>query len=155
MRLGSARTGDRAIPARLPIANGLSLDPAEIGISFIRASGPGGQNVNKVSSAVQLRLDLMGSPSLPGPVKTRAARLAGQRLTGEGEIVITAERHRTQALNREDATARLLELLRAAATPPRPRRPTRPTLASKQRRLAHKTQRSGVKKLRTSRPELE
>src|SRR5690606_4020965 len=124
----------REIPARLPIANGLSLDPAEIGISFIRASGPGGQNVNKVSSAVQLRFDLMGSPSLPGPVKTRAARLAGQRLTGEGEVVITAERHRTQALNREDATERLLELLRAAATPPKPRRATRPTLASQRRR---------------------
>jgi ribosome-associated protein len=150
-----ASTEAPAIPTRLPIANGLSLDPGELEISFIRASGPGGQNVNKVSTAAQLRFDLMGSPSLPGPVKTRAARLAGQRLTTEGVIVITAERHRTQAMNRADAEARLLELLSQAATPPKPRRATKPTLASQRRRLEKKVQRSGVKKMRSGKPELD
>ena len=111
--------------------------------------------MNKVSSAAQLRFDLKGSPSLPAGVKARAARLAGSRLTTEGEIVITADRHRTQALNRDDAVARLVELLAAAAVPPKPRRPTRPTLASKQRRLERKSQRSGVKRLRSGRPELD
>ena len=137
----------------LPITPTMSIDPSELVVSFIRASGPGGQNVNKVASAVQLRFDLANSPSLSPPVKARAGRLAGSRLTQDGEIVITADRHRTQALNRDDAVARLVELLAAAAVPPKPRRPTRPTLASKQRRLDRKTQRSGVKKLRTSRPE--
>ncbi len=141
--------------ARLPITPTLSLDPAEIGISFIRASGPGGQNVNKVSSAAQLRFDLRGSPSLPAGVKARAARLAGTRLTSEGEIVITADRHRTQALNRDDAVARLIDLLADAAVPPKPRRPTRPTFASKQRRLERKAQRSRIKRLRSGRPEIE
>jgi ribosome-associated protein len=106
-----------------------------------------------VSTAAQLRFDLMGSPSLPMPVKARAGRLAGQRLTTAGEIVITADQHRTQAMNRDDAIGRLLELLRQAATPPKPRRPTRPTLASKQRRLKAKTERSGVKKLRSGKVE--
>jgi ribosome-associated protein len=131
----------------------VALDPAEIGISFIRASGPGGQNVNKVSTAAQLRFNLMGSPSLPAPVKARAARLAGSRLTTEGVIVITADRHRTQALNREDAIARLMELLRAAAVPPKPRRKTQPTLASRERRITKKKERSGVKRLRQTRVE--
>lgn len=139
---------EEAMTSRLPITASLSLDPAEISVSFIRASGPGGQNVNKVSTAAQLRFDLASSSSLPAPVKARARRLAGSRLTLEGEIVITADRHRTQALNRDDAIDRLLELLRAAATPPKPRRPTRPTLASKQRRLTAKTRRGGVKRLR-------
>ena len=89
----------------LTITHALALDPAELDISFIRASGPGGQNVNKVSSAAQLRFDLMGSPSLPDPMKRRAAALAGSRLTTEGVIVITADRFRTQALNRDDAIA--------------------------------------------------
>jgi ribosome-associated protein len=140
---------------RLPITSTLSLDPAELTISFIRASGPGGQNVNKVSTAAQLRFDLMASPSLPMPVKARAGRLAGSRLTTTGEIVITADQHRTQAMNRDDAIGRLLALLKDAATPPKPRRPTRPTLASKQRRLEGKSQRSGVKKLRSGKPAME
>ncbi|MBI4922367.1 MAG: aminoacyl-tRNA hydrolase [Devosia nanyangense] len=136
----------------LAITASLSLDPAEITISFIRASGPGGQNVNKVSTAAQLRFDLIGSPSLPVGLKARAARLAGSRLTNEGIVVITADRHRTQALNRDDAIARLVELLKDAAVPPKPRRATRPTLASKTRRLATKTKRGGIKKLRSGKP---
>ena len=104
---------------------------------------------------MQLRFDLMGSPSLPMPVKSRAARLAGQRLTTEGVIVINAERHRTQGMNRADAEARLLELLTQAATPPKPRRKTQPTLASKRKRLETKTQRGGVKKMRSGKVELE
>lgn len=141
--------------ARLPITASLSLDPAEIAISFIRASGPGGQNVNKVSTAAQLRFDLRNSPSLPFGVKARAEKLAGSRLTSEGEIVISADRHRTQAMNRDDAITRLIDLLRAAATPPKPRRATRPTLASKQRRLDRKGERSTVKRLRTHKPDME
>lgn len=140
---------------RLAITATLSLDPGEIDIAFIRSSGPGGQNVNKVSTAAQLRFDLRGSPSLPEGMKNRAVRLAGSRLTTEGVIVISADRHRTQALNRDDAIERLLELLKAAAVPPKPRRATRPTLASKQKRLEGKAQRSGVKKLRTVKPGLD
>jgi len=140
---------------RLPITATLSLDPGELTISFIRASGPGGQNVNKVSTAAQLRFDLRNSPSLADPVKARAARLAGSRLTTDGVIVITADRFRTQSLNRDDAIDRLLELLREAAVPPKPRRKTRPTLASKTRRLESKSKRGGVKKLRTVKPGLD
>ena len=136
----------------LIITPSIRLDPAELTLSYIRASGPGGQNVNKVSSAAQLRFDLMGSPSLPPPVKARAARLAGARLTADGVIVITADRFRSQPLNRDDAVARLLELLREAAISPKPRRKTRPTLASQQRRLEGKVRRGGVKKLRSARP---
>jgi ribosome-associated protein len=140
---------------RLPITASLSLDPGELTISFIRASGPGGQNVNTLSTAAQLRFDLDGSPSLPEPVKARARRVAGSRLTTEGQIVISADRFRTQALNRDDAIDRLLELLREAATPPKPRRATRPTLASKARRLESKSKRGGVKKLRSAKPGLD
>ena len=136
----------------LRITPTLSLNPAEIEIAFIRASGPGGQNVNKVSTAAQLHFDLRRSPSLPDGLKTRAARAAGSRLSSEGVIVITADRFRTQALNRDDAIGRLVELLRDAAVPPKPRRATRPTLASKQRRLEGKKQRSGVKSLRRTKP---
>ena len=141
-----------AIADRLAITTSLSLDPAEITISFIRASGPGGQNVNKVSTAAQLRFDLIGSPSLPAALKARAARLSGSRLTNEGTIVISADRYRTQTLNRDDAIARLIELLKDAAVPPKPRRATRPTLASKTRRLETKTKRGGIKKLRSGKP---
>ena len=143
------------MPEGLPITATLSLDPSEIQIAFIRSSGPGGQNVNKVSTAAQLHFDLRNSPSLPEAIKARAARAAGSRLSGEGVIVITADRFRTQALNRDDAIARLMELLRDAAIPPKPRRATRPTLASKQRRLEGKRQRSGVKSLRSTRPSFD
>jgi len=143
------------MPDRIAITESIGLDPSEIEIGFIRSSGPGGQNVNKVSTAAQLRFDLRHSPSLPEAVKARAATLAGSRLTQDGEIVITATRFRTQPLNRDDAIARLVELLQAAAVPPKARRPTRPTLGSKLRRLETKTQRSGVKRLRSHKPTME
>ena len=138
--------------ASIPVTPTLALDENEIELSYIRASGPGGQNVNKVSSAAQLRFDARHSPSLSNTVCVRLIKLAGTRATKDGVIVITADRHRTQNQNREDAIERLIELLRAAAVPPKPRRATKPTLASKTRRLEGKTQRSGVKKLRSGKP---
>ncbi len=139
----------------IALARGLSIDASELSLSFIRASGPGGQNVNKVSSAVQLRFNLDASPSLPAPVKARARVLAGSRLTTEGEIVLTADRFRTQLQNRQDAIGRLVALLSEAAIPPKPRRATRPTLASKRRRMDEKSKRGGVKQLRTSKPSFD
>lgn len=132
----------------IPISGRIALDPDEIEMSFIRSSGPGGQNVNKVSSAVQLRFDIANSPSLPAPVRTRALKLAGARATKEGLLVLLAEGSRSQARNREDAIERLLALLRAAAVPPTPRIKTRPTLASKRKRLETKTKRGATKALR-------
>ena len=136
----------------IPVTDDIVLDEREIEESFVRASGPGGQNVNKVASAVQLRFDVAGSPSLPEPVKARLRTLAGKRLTQDGVIVITAQRFRSQEQNRQDALDRLVELIRRAAVRPTPRRKTKPTLASKQRRLESKIRRSRVKSLRTSRP---
>ena len=121
--------------------------------TFLAATGPGGQNVNKVASAAQLRFDLTASPSLPEPLKARAAALAGSKLTNDGAIVITASRFRAQPMNRDDAIARLAALLAEAAVPPKPRRATRPTLASKRRRLDSKSKHATTKKLRGSRPE--
>ncbi len=124
-----------------------AIPEEELQESFIRASGPGGQNVNKLSTAVELRFDLWRSPSLPDAVKQRLARLAGRRLTGEGVLVITAQAHRTQDRNREQARAKLAELVaKAAEPPPPPRRPTRPTRASKERRLTAKSHRAQVKR---------
>lgn len=139
----------------LRITPTLSVDDAEISEEFIRASGPGGQNVNKVSTAVQLRFDAVRSPSLPNGVRRRLLRLAGSRLTKEGVIVITADRFRVQSRNREDARERLAELILEAATPPKPRIKTRPTLASKTRRLDAKSHRAGVKAKRRGRPDLD
>jgi ribosome-associated protein len=130
------------------VTPGISLDESELHESFVRASGPGGQNVNKVATAVQLRFDARRSPSLPDPVRARLERLAGSRLTLDGVIVITAQAHRSQDRNRREALDRLLDLIRRAAVAPVPRRPTKPTLGSKLRRLEAKDVRSRVKKLR-------
>ena len=137
----------------IPINCHLFLDDSEIEESFVRASGPGGQNVNKVSSAVQLRFDLSGSRSLPEEVRERLARLAGRRLTREGVIVIIAQRYRTQERNRQDALDRLIALVRRAAEPPTPRRPTKPSRAAKERRLQAKAKRSAIKELRRAEPD--
>jgi ribosome-associated protein len=135
----------------IQVTRSIALDEGELSETFIRASGPGGQNVNKLSTAVQLRFDVRNSPSLPEGVRARLIRLAGRRITLDGVLIITAQRHRTQDRNRQDAVDRLLELIREAAIPPVPRRPTRPTLGSKQRRLESKSQRGAIKRLR--RPE--
>jgi ribosome-associated protein len=130
----------------------IALDEDELKESFVRASGPGGQNVNKVATAVELRFDLVNSPSIPEDVKERMKGLAGRRLTKEGVLILFADRFRTQERNRRDALDRLVEMIREAAVPPTERRPTRPTRASRERRLESKSKRSGVKKLRSGRP---
>jgi ribosome-associated protein len=136
-------------PPMIQVTNSIALHEDELQESFIRASGPGGQNVNKVESAVQLRFDVRHSPSLPEDVRERLERLAGRRLTNDGVLIITAQRFRTQERNREDAVERLVELIRQATERPKPRRPTRPTLASKKRRLEAKGRRSEIKKGRS------
>ncbi|TSJ64188.1 aminoacyl-tRNA hydrolase [Starkeya sp. 3C] len=136
----------------IPVAPRVWLDEDEIVESFVRASGPGGQNVNKVSTAVQLRFDVRGSKTLPDAVKERLERLAGRRLTKEGVIVLVAQRYRTQEQNRADAVARLVEMVREAAVVPVTRRLTRPTLGSKLRRLEGKARRAGVKAMRRDKP---
>jgi len=135
--------------ARLPVMDGISVDEEELSESFVLASGPGGQNVNKVSSAVQLRFDVARSPSLPGDVRTRLMALAGSRLTKDGVLIILARNHRTQERNRAEARERLFDLIRRAATPPKPRRPTKPTFASERRRLDDKTMRAKLKRNRS------
>ncbi len=130
------------------VTRSITIDESELTERFILASGPGGQNVNKVATAVELRFDAQRSPSLPEPVRTRLTALAGKRISGEGILVITARRFRSQARNRKDARDRLAALVRAAATPPKLRRATRPSRAAKQRRLDEKRHRSTRKRER-------
>ncbi len=137
--------------ALIQITNRLSIDERELEESFIQASGPGGQNVNKVATAVQLKFDARNSPSLPPDVRARLWKLAGRRISQDGILLVVAREHRTQERNRAEARQKLIELLKAATVQPRVRKATKPSKASKQKRLESKIRRSTVKKLRRSR----
>jgi ribosome-associated protein len=130
------------------INRSISIDEGEIQQDFVRSSGPGGQNVNKVATAVQLRFDVRNSPSLPDDVRQRLMRLAGRQITDDGVLIINARQYRSQDRNRQDAMQRLVELIRRAAEKPKPRKNTRPTLASKVRRLESKRRHGEAKRLR-------
>jgi ribosome-associated protein len=132
----------------LYVAAGVEIPDGELSLSFVRASGPGGQNVNKVSSAVQLRFDLTGSTALSGSAKERLRALGGRRVTAEGALLIIARNHRTQEQNRREAHERLAELIRRALVPPRPRVATRPPRAARERRLEGKARTGRTKRLR-------
>jgi ribosome-associated protein len=137
------------------ITDTISIDESELEETFVRSSGPGGQNVNKLSTAVQLRFDVRHSPSLPNDVALRLMRLGGRRVTKDGVLVLIAQNHRTQERNRAEAQERLVALIREAAVKPIPRRATKPTKASKQRRIEGKKRRSGIKEMRRSKPALD
>ena len=131
------------------------IDDNELEERFVRSSGPGGQNVNKVSTAVELRFNLAANTSIPPPAKARLAKLAGRRLTDDGVLIIQADRFRTQEMNRSDARKRLTDLIAEALIAPKPRIKTRPSRASKERRIKAKTVRGGVKKMRSSKHEYD
>jgi len=137
-----------ATKGMIHITQTIAIDESEIKQEFIRSSGPGGQNVNKVSTAVQLRFHVANSPSLPDDVRKRLAHLAGRRITEDGELIIHAQRFRTQERNRQDAFDRLVKLIRKASERPKVRRKTKPTLESKRRRLEAKRHRSKAKRMR-------
>jgi ribosome-associated protein len=139
----------------IEITETIAIDEDELVESFMRASGPGGQNVNNVATAVELRFNAAASPNLTAPVKVRLRRLAGRRMTNDGVIVLKADRFRSQERNRDDARERLFALIREAAVAPRPRIKTRPSRASKERRLKSKVQRGEVKRLRSRKPPLD
>jgi ribosome-associated protein len=132
----------------IPVTDNVTIYETEIHMDFVRSSGPGGQNVNKVSTAVQLRFDVRNTASIPVEIQERLIRLAGKRVTAEGVLVIHASRFRTQERNRQDAIDRLVQLVRRAAEKPKRRVKTRPSLASKERQLAKKRRRSHIKKMR-------
>lgn len=134
----------------IQITPDLAIDESEIQQEFVRASGPGGQHVNRVATAVQLRFDVANSPSLPDDVRARLVQLAGKRITKDGVLLVESQRFRTQERNRQDALERLIELIRQAAKKPKRRRKTRPTRASKERRLENKRRQSKKKRLRKS-----
>jgi len=137
------------------VTDNISLDDSELSETFVRSSGPGGQNVNKVSSAVQLRFDARGSPSLPDDVAVRLMRLAGKRLTKDGVIVIIAQTHRQQERNRAEARERLFDLIRQAAVKPVPRRATKVPKAQKRKRIEGKKHRAAIKSMRGGKPSFE
>ena len=137
----------------IAVSDNIVIDEREIEERFVRASGPGGQNVNKLATAVQIRFDAMGSPSLDEATKARLKRRAGRRMTADGVIVILAQRFRTQEANRRDARNRLAALIKAAAVAPKPRRPTRPTLGARKARMDDKKRRGQIKALRGGPPE--
>lgn len=130
---------------QIRVTHRISLDEEEIQESFVRASGPGGQHVNKTETAVQLRFDVRNSPNIPDDVKARLVRLAGSRMTLDGVLILVGDGYRSQLRNREDVRERLIDLIRDASVPPKPRRPTKPTYGSQQRRLEGKAKRSEVK----------
>lgn len=136
----------------LSITPSISIEDSELHETFVRASGPGGQNVNKVATAVQLRFDVRNSPSLPTTVRERLLQLAANRINAESILLIEAKRFRTQEQNREDARNRLAALIQKALTPPKPRKATRPSRAAKQRRVDEKRKRGQTKSLRRTRP---
>ena len=137
------------------VSANLDIDEKELEERFVRSSGPGGQNVNKVSTAVELRFNLAGNTYIPPPAKARLVKLAGRRLTDDGVLIIQADRFRTQDMNRSDARKRLAELIAESLIAPKPRIKTKPSRGAKERRLKAKTERSGVKKMRSSKPDFD